>query len=689
MQSPFVKLCLGVFFVIVVSLLLGVSTPLVAVSLSGVTLQPAKVSFHQAPCVARGTSEGTVGGLRVAVPKLPQSLRLSYMDGGNSQYTVRAAERQVLNYYLPKLAASCWSLVALQPAEAIWQNDASLLRLAVQEYALGNKSVVTYAEAGGGRVLGATVQLAQVACPSGQTYCPGPNGAAGGCYNDTSCPTPPTTNTDQPPSFYGPANCPAGQLLCPGMNGSQTNYCYPGTTCPSSTSPAMPGANFPGQMPPTPTCPANQFSCNGTCTDIGKSCNGYPSYMPGSSMPQCGSDSFYCMSKAQCMKMGENMACPPPAGMNNMMPGTTGTTNIPPGTVPTTNQPMGNIPFPGDNKTGMGQPGVMGQGPPGDMGMQMDAQRFEQMKLGLSQFGKGIKQMNAMVVRLQKQLGGAVGIPPELTAALAKAPEALAKIKNAQSPDELEEIMGDVQDIGSTMQDWGPKLGELMRLAQMLKQANREAQNVQRAVRRAESALKRNADLAEAVKTLKDQAAQLTAALGDAKTLAQTDPEAALDKLDDDFYGNMEEFFNQVSFVDMMRNLKKGLSQAASQVRQAENTINRLSRAGKLDEATTSDLKTAIDDLKAQVDEVKKLSQAKPIDQDAIRQAGEDLWQQLSDVQNQLAEHGASFYAPQIKSGPSVQFELPQGYSGPTQSGEFGGEQGPVGTQGTTPAAGL
>ncbi len=488
-----------------------------------------------------------------------------------------------------------------------------------------------------------------------------------------------------PPAYPGqttqPPSCGGGSISCPGMNGG--SYCFYGTTCPSLTTPPYPGGNYPGQMPPVPSCPSGQYTCNNVCVPNGSSCNNYPYYQPGTANPSCGGASYFCPSKNQCVPQGEN--CPPPGNNQNQQPSqqfpAPGMPNQPTRPYPQPQTQTGNqaqnpgLQPPLAGKFGpesMGKPEFGGeQGE--DMGPKMDEQRFQQMKRGMSQFGNGIKQMQKMVARLEKQLGGTVGIPPELKAALAKAPEVLALIKNAKSAEELEEAMNDVQDIGETMQDWGPRLGDLMRLQQMLKQGERELRNLQRSVSRAQTYAKRNAAVADAAAELKSMYDEAAAALAEAKALAKTDAEGALDKIENGFYGNMEEFWNKVAFVDMAQNLSRGITKANSDLRRAEQAITKLQK--KLGVEKTAELKAMVAELKAKVAEVKKLGSQRPVDIEAFQAAGEELWDQFVELQNRLAELGVSFYVPTIQSQAGVKFELPQGYGsmpGPAPDGGFG-----------------
>ncbi|MDD4901283.1 MAG: hypothetical protein PHS62_04245, partial [Patescibacteria group bacterium] len=192
----------------------------------------------------------------------------------------------------------------------------------------------------------------------------------------------------------------------------------------------------------------------------------------------------------------------------------------------------------------MNQGGQMGQQGPSEEEMKkMDEQRFKDMKRGLSQFATGAKSMKRNLARVKTAISKCgVNLPEELENALAQTDSLVEKIKAAETADALDEIVGDVQDVGSVMQDWGPRMGDLSRLCQMLKQADRDAKQFDRNVKRLEAQVKANkkVDLSEPLNEYKAAVAAQKEVLAQAKELAKTDPDEALAKIEDDFYGNMD-----------------------------------------------------------------------------------------------------------------------------------------------------
>ncbi|HYE60026.1 MAG TPA: hypothetical protein VEA18_02485, partial [Candidatus Kapabacteria bacterium] len=406
-------------------------------------------------------------------------------------------------------------------------------------------------------------------------------------------------------------------------------------------------------------CGAGQFHCNGACVPQGTACNGYPYFQPGKRMEgeMTGRD-----PKGQPM---------PRRPMHGNMRGGPG--------MDTRRVGQG-----GDMKNGeenMGGPEMKGEGDMNDeQQQQMDEQRFNMMKRGLQQFANGVKQMEKMIKRTEPKLAkNGVSVPPELKAALAKAPELVEKIKQATSADELEDLMDEVQDVGDTMQEWGPKFGELMRLSEMISRAGQDVKMLDKAVKRLGTAAKKNTVIADAVTQLQSQVTTMKTTLEEVKALAKTDPEAALETLEDGFYGNMEEFWNSVAEVDMVANVSKGLGQAKSEIAKAERRVKALEKSKKVDAETIASLRELLESIKASAKNMEGIAKKTPIDFEEVKSGAEELWQLVEEFENKMADLGEGNYEPKVQRGENVQFELPEGFgSGPrnSQQSGFGAEDG-------------
>ncbi|MBI4122561.1 MAG: hypothetical protein HY462_01035 [Parcubacteria group bacterium] len=237
------------------------------------------------------------------------------------------------------------------------------------------------------------------------------------------------------------------------------------------------------------------------------------------------------------------------------------------------------------------------------------------------------------------------------------------------------------------MQEWGPRMGDLDRLAGMLSQADRDLRNMSRAFTRTKNLPKRRPELTDAVKELEAMVGVFTKRVADAKTLAKTDPEGALDLLES-FYGESEEFWNAVALVDMVSNISRGLSQANTELRRNEQKIRTLERNKTVDAETIAALKDMLAGIREALPELRAVVAKRPIDYEEVKIVAEDFWNQIQEFENLMAETGQSFYAPTIKGGAGIEVDIPDGFIASPSSGSSGGGGGFEGGGGGFPSSG-
>ncbi|MFA4872741.1 MAG: hypothetical protein WC659_02285 [Patescibacteria group bacterium] len=346
------------------------------------------------------------------------------------------------------------------------------------------------------------------------------------------------------------------------------------------------------------------------------------------------------------------------------------------------------------NQGGFGQGDQGGQfgqgeqgGPSEEQMKKMDEMRFKQMKQGMGQFAKGVKMMKTSVAKIKTKLQKCgVGLPEELSNALSAADGMVTKIQAAETADALEEVITDIEDVGSVMQEWGPKLGNLTRICGMVKQAEKDIKTAERDATRIEKQVKANkkVDLTEFLNQYKQEVSLLGTALKDAKALTTTDPEAALEKIEDDFYGQMDNVKNARTSVEMALNVSKGLTSAKQEIKTFEQQIKKF-KSKKIDTSGAEELLTA---LKAQIEELKQLVASKNFTADDLIDKVESVFatkEQISDTLDQL--RGGAEYMPTVRAdkGVNYNFQLPQGFEKQeVMDGENGG-QGFMGGGGFNP----
>lgn len=322
---------------------------------------------------------------------------------------------------------------------------------------------------------------------------------------------------------------------------------------------------------------------------------------------------------------------------------------------------------------GDGQNGENGQfrqnGPSEEDQKKMDEQRLKDMKRGMSQFSRSITMMKKSVAKNKTTLSKCgVSIPEELSNALNSADGLVGKINSAKTADELDEVISDVQDVGSIMQDWGPRMGDLNRLCQMFKQADRDLKQLDRSLAGYTKKNSAKIDITEILAEYKTNVDGMRQALVQAKELAKTDAEEALTKLEDEFYGNMDNTRNSEQAINMVLNISKGIRQAASDIKRIESGIKTLKKK-KLD---TSAIEALTAEFKQQMEEIKGMVKIK-FDVDDLIAKVETAFDTREQITDNLQEYGIGGMAPQIKENKSmnVQVNLPDAFK--KQAGEDGG----------------
>ncbi len=299
-------------------------------------------------------------------------------------------------------------------------------------------------------------------------------------------------------------------------------------------------------------------------------------------------------------------------------------------------------------------------GPSEEDRKKMDEQRLKDMKRGMAQFTRSIKMMKSSVAKNKSALSKCgVGLPEELTNALNSADGLVGKINGAKTADELDEVMDEVQDIGSVVQDWGPRLGDLNRLCQMFKQADRDLKQLDRSLAAYQKKNSAKLDLSEILAEYKTNVEAMRQALIQAKELAKTDPDEALSKLEDDFYGSLDNVRNSEQAISMVLNISQGIRQATSDIKRIDASLKALKKK-KLDISAIEELSAQF---KQQMEEIKAIIKTK-FDAEELIGKVEEAFETREQLTDNLQEYGIGGMAPQIKEnkGMNVKVNLPDAF---------------------------
>ncbi|MBI2459026.1 MAG: hypothetical protein HYV53_00555 [Parcubacteria group bacterium] len=324
------------------------------------------------------------------------------------------------------------------------------------------------------------------------------------------------------------------------------------------------------------------------------------------------------------------------------------------------------------------------QGPSEEDMKKMDERRFKDMKRGLSQFTRSAQMMKKVVAKTKTAINKCgVNIPEELSNALNSIDDLVKKINEAQTADELDEVIGDIEDVGSVMQDWGPRMGDLHRLCQMLKQADRDLKQLDRSLARYQAKNKGKIDISEILADYKSDLENMRQALRQARELAKTEADEALSKIEDDFYGSMDNIRNAEQAINMVLNIGQGIRQATAEIKKIDRDIKNLKRK-KIDTAQLEELAV---DFKARVEEIKTMVKGK-FDVDELIDKVEAAFDVREQIYDAMQEYGLGLMAPQIKENKSLnmQVNLPEAFR-KQAGGEEDDEAGEIDNRAGKPGA--
>jgi len=551
----------------------------------------------------------------VGVPFYSGAQRLTFNDAEQVSYRIAATANVIADFYQQNLSAQGWEELTNEGTFLTYAKAGDELDVTLKENPLSQKTVVTYAFAPMSAVLG--VKIAQESTPPPASGGYGEIGSGG-----TGAPGSGGTG-ELGSGGTGPVPTDQNRQPQPYQESMQPNQYQQPIQPNQFQQPIQPGQfNQPNQP--------NQLTSENT--------NGQQNTM------------------STCRVNGVDM------------PG------------PCSNYNQGGQGQSGFGDSGQKGDGQMGQADPSEEEMQkMDEQRFKQMKQGLSQFAKGVTMMKKNVARMKTRVAKCgVSIPEELANAMSSADSIVAKIKAAQSADDLDAVIGDIEDIGAIMQDWGPRLGQLDQLCQMMRQGDRDTKQLERDVKRLESRVKANKklDLTAILSQFQNNIASLKGVFLGVVALAKTDPESALEKLQDEYYGEMDNIQSSRMAIETALNVSQGLKTAARDIKKVESQIKSLQKK-KVDTSAAEDLLAT---MKSQVADLQQFIKGTFDPEELIIQV-EDAYQTRAELNDLLQELGGGTSAvPQIKgySGMNVNMNLPDAFQKqqPQDNGGMGPESG-------------
>lgn len=259
----------------------------------------------------------------------------------------------------------------------------------------------------------------------------------------------------------------------------------------------------------------------------------------------------------------------------------------------------------------------------GGMGPQNDEQALKGMLRGMKGAETAVKSLQKQFAKLEKQN---IAIPENMKQAMEKMNEIFSKVKEAKTMDEaLDAGVTDIQEYMQTIQDGRMQLEQLSRWPQTVKQADKLVKKLDSMLvadkKIADRLSKKDFDISDIISNFESKVQALKASREKANELIKTDPEAAFDELQTNFFEQIDEVMQSDRTIKELSNLSRFSSSFKTGLSSMQTAIKSL-KAKKVD---TTDLETKLQEMKDKATEITNLMKEKPIDTDAVVNAFDEL----------------------------------------------------------------
>lgn len=296
-----------------------------------------------------------------------------------------------------------------------------------------------------------------------------------------------------------------------------------------------------------------------------------------------------------------------------------------------------------------------------------EKERFHQMKRDLSHFTREINRMEREIARTKKRFERCdLPIPSWTQDNIVEARSIAAKIEAAQTAEELEDLMLDIDEVGFNMQDWGPEMGSLHQLCDMLSGAKRELKRLERNQERMEKKVEQRggAGVKAMLAKLREIQKKMKSAVDEAIKLANTDPEEAIFILEDEFFFKLEDYYNAQRGIEMALDVARGLKDADREIREFEQRIAELKEDGE----ETSRLEDLLDEMRAIKKKIEAITARGGFEPEEI----DDLIEEAFDIREEIIallkhkEEGHFFQEDEDSIGKEFEeegFDIPDSFA--------------------------
>lgn len=293
-------------------------------------------------------------------------------------------------------------------------------------------------------------------------------------------------------------------------------------------------------------------------------------------------------------------------------------------------------------------------------------QKMQGLKKMLASMDRGVQSFEKQLVKLEKQ---GLTIPADVTDDVEKLKAGLKAIKDAKTPEELDATNPDeLGDLMEKVNESRPRLEMLAKWPRILRQADQQILRNQKELTKTKALVDRlsakGIDLSADYNSFAEDVAAIKTARDDANQLMiDGKSEDAFNKMEEDFFNKLDNVGEHQRVIQMMSNLNRFTVEFKRGMATAQKTIKRLAKA-KLD---TSELQGIYDQAFAKGNEIVAMIKTKPIDEEAILPAMDEMENLKQEFQDKADELGGGQTMPWETKTPS-QF---QGLSLPKDFNKF------------------
>ncbi len=291
-----------------------------------------------------------------------------------------------------------------------------------------------------------------------------------------------------------------------------------------------------------------------------------------------------------------------------------------------------------------------------------EAEQCKRMKNDMKRGLKGMKSgVNMFEKQLKKLSQKGIATPANIQENIDKIKTMLQKIETGDSCNIEELGMDEMPDLFQNLDESRQQLEMLTRWPEMKKMMNKELKKLQTELKKAKSAAdrlnKKGIDVYDILANFESAVAKLQVVGNEAEAKLQSgDAEGAMELLESDFYGQMEDVWQYNRMISMVTNLGKFTSESQRGINNAKRMITQLKRQKK----DVSELQDLLEDATAKRQEIintLKSVKASEVDEEGVitmMEEMENLKQEFDDNVSELTGKQA-FIRPWDEMKPSMQ----------------------------------